>query len=180
MVYLQSFDFHSGNLLSYKELNYGRLIDWLDSLLALDPRSQYPLFAAARVYAEVPDAVRQRRMLDFIHRQFLVDPESRWQWLAHAAIVAKHQLKDLPLALRYAQDIDKFTLSRDVPLWARQMEVFILEDMNELQAAKILLGGLLASGKIDDPGERRFLEQRLRRMETSPPPPEPHARPKSH
>ena len=41
---------------------------------------------------------------------------------------------------------------RDVPLWARQMEIFILEDMNELEAARIMLGGLLGSGEIQRPG----------------------------
>jgi hypothetical protein len=52
-----------------------------------------------------------------------------------------------------------------VPLWARQMEIFILEDMNQLEAAKVLLGGLLQSGKIDDPAEARFLAQRLHELD---------------
>ena len=52
-----------------------------------------------------------------------------------------------------------------VPLWARQMEIFILEDMNELEAARILLGGLLESGAIHDPAEARFLQQRLEELE---------------
>ncbi len=165
MLYLQSFDFHAGNRIAYRELDYGRLIEWLDALLALDPRSQYPLFSAARIYAEVPDEARQRRMLEFIHRQFLADPETRWPWMAHAALVAKHRLNDLPLARRYAQAVERMTRSAGIPLWARQMEIFILEDMNELEAAKIMLGGLLASGKIEDPAERKFLEQRLLQMQ---------------
>jgi hypothetical protein len=37
--------------------------------------------------------------------------------------------------------------------------------MNELEAAKIMLGGLLASGRLQDPGERRFLKQRLDELE---------------
>jgi hypothetical protein len=45
------------------------------------------------------------------------------------------------------------------------MEIFILEDMNELEAAKIMLGGLLASGHLRDPGERRFLKERLDALE---------------
>ena len=87
-------------------------------------------------------------MLELIHEQFLLDPNRRWPWLAHAALLAKHRLKDLPLARRYAAAIDRHTTAVDVPLWARQMEIFILEDMNELEAARIMLGGLLASGRI--------------------------------
>ena len=158
MLYLQAFDLGP-------KLDYSRLIGWLRAILALDPRSQYPLFAAARVYAEVPDPARAREMLEFIHEQYLVDPNRRWPWLAHAALLAKHRLRDLPLARRYAAEIDRHTTAGDVPLWAKQMEVFILEDMNELEAARILLGGLLASGKIQDADEARFLRHKLEELE---------------
>jgi len=158
MLYLQAFDLRT--------LDYARLTAWLRALLELDPRGQHPLFTAARVYAEVPDAARSRLMLEFVHEQFLFDPNRRWPWLAHAALLAKHRLHDLPLARRYAAAIDRHTTAADVPLWARQMEIFILEDMNELQAARIMLGGLLASGKITDPAEAAFLKQRLEALET--------------
>lgn len=158
MLHLQAFDLGA-------QLDYPRLIAWLRAILALDPRSEYPLFTAARVYAEVADPARARLMLEFIHAQYLLDPNRRWPWLAHAALLAKHRLHDLPLARRYAADIDRRTTAADVPLWARQMEVFILEDMNELDAARILLGGLLASGKIRDADEARFLEGKLKELE---------------
>lgn len=146
-------------------LDYERLTGWLGAALELDPRGGYPLFAAARVYAEVPDSQRSRTALDFVYRQFFVDPDRRWPWLAHAALLAKHRLGDLPLARRYAQAIDTHTRTKDVPLWARQMEIFILEDMNELEAAKVVLGGLLESGAIGDPAEARFLRERLQALE---------------
>ena len=44
------------------------------------------------------------------------------------------------------------------------MQIFILEDMNELEAAKVMLGGLLATGRVADPAERRFLEKRLEEL----------------
>lgn len=155
MVYVQS----HGNP------DYGRLIGWLRSALELDPRGQYPLFLAARVYAETADPARNRIALEFVYREFLRDPDRRWPWLAHAALLAKHRLKDLPLARRYAQALERNTRARDVPLWARQMEIFILEDMNELEAARIMLGGLLQSGAVQDPAELRFLKQRLEELE---------------
>lgn len=157
MLHLQSYDLRS--------LDYGRLSGWLEAALELDPGSEYPLFAGARVYAEVPDRERSRTALEFVYRQFFADPDRRWPWLAHAALLAKHRLGDLPLARRYAQAIDRHTSAKDVPLWARQMEVFILEDMNELEAAKVMLGGLLERGDIDDPAEARFLHERLQELE---------------
>jgi len=165
MLYIQSVDFAAGEALPYRHLDYRRLVGWLRSILALDPRSDYPLFSAARVYAEVPDPARSRIALELVYEAFLEDPNRRWPWLAHAALLAKHRLKDLPLARRFAAAIDRHTTSQNVPLWAKQMEIFILEDMNELEAARIMLGGLLASGKIRDPAEARFLAKRLEELE---------------
>jgi hypothetical protein len=157
VLYLQSFDVQA--------VDYRRLLAWLNAVLELDPRSQYPLFLAARVYAENADAARSRMALQFVYEAFLEDPNRRWPWLAHGALLAKHRLKDLELARRYAQALERRTTSRDIPLWARQMEIFILEDMNELEAARIVLGGLIESGTVTDPAELRFLKQRLEEME---------------
>jgi hypothetical protein len=164
MLYLQAFDLHAGNELAYRRLDYARLVAWLRAILDTDPRSDYPLFAAARVYAEVPDERRARMMLEFVYEEFAKDPDRRWPWLAHAALLAKHRLRDLPLALRYATALERQTTGTDVPLWAKQMEIFILEDMNELDAARIMLGGLLETGRIADPAERRFLQWRLEQL----------------
>lgn len=165
MLYLQSFDLQALNRVPYQALNYDTVQHWLLRILWLDPKGQYPLMAASRLYAEVPDETKVRQMLEFIHRQFTADPNRRWRWLAHAAAIAKHRLRDLPLARRYAAAIQQHATEANVPLWAKQMEIFILEDMNELQTARIMIGGLLASGTIHDPAEIRFLDQRLRDIE---------------
>jgi hypothetical protein len=164
MLYLQSFDNRAANRTPYQKLDYERLIEWLDAIQALDPRSDYPLFSAARIYAENPDPVRSRRMLDYIHDAFLKDPNRRWPALAHAALLAKHRLKDLPLALRYAGAIEQYATDPKVPLWAKQMRIFILEDMSELDAAISLIANLLKSGHIQDPAEIRFLSERLQEL----------------
>jgi len=165
MLYVQGFDLRGDDATPYRRLDYGRLVEWLEAVLATDPRSAYPLFAAARIYAENPDPAKSRVALEFVYRAYLESPDTRWPWLAHAALVAKHRLKDLALARRYAAAIDRHTTDPGVPSWARQMEIFILEDMNELEAAKIMLGGLLASGRITDPAEARFLKERLEQLE---------------
>jgi hypothetical protein len=164
MLYLQSFDSRAANRTPYQKLDYGRLIEWLDAIQALDPRSDYPLFSAARIYAENPDAMRSRQMLEYIHESFLKDPNRRWPALAHAALLAKHRLKDLPLALRYAAAIEQHATDAKVPLWAKQMRIFVLEDMSELDAAVSLVANLLKSGQIRDPAEIRFLSDRLEEL----------------
>lgn len=165
MVWLLAFDSHAGNAAPYQSLDYVPLAQWLQSILATDPRSNYPLFAAARVYAENDDPDKARRMCEFVYEKFSEDPNRRWPLLAHVALIAKHRLHDLPLARRYAAALQQQTTDPTVPSWARQMEIFILEDMNELEAAKVMLGGLLATGRIRDAEEQRFLEQRLGQIE---------------
>jgi hypothetical protein len=81
--------------------------------------------------------------------------------------MAKHRLHDRGLALRYARAINQHAVSAEVPNWAKQMHIFVLEDMGEYETAKILLGGLLASGAITDPHEARFLTQRLNALQAA-------------
>ena len=165
MLYLQAFDYQAGSRVPYQDLDYDRLVDWLARILELDPRGQYPLMSASRLYAEVPGPAKQRKMLDFIYREYLRDPNRRWPWLAHATLLAKHQLKDLPLARKYAVALQQNTTAPDAPTWVRQMEPFILEDMNELEAAKVMIGGLLASGQVKDRRDFELLERRLKQLE---------------
>jgi hypothetical protein len=166
-LYLQAFDTQPGVSIPFLQLDYERVEAWLSRALDLDPVGQYPLLLASQVYAQVPDPVRQRRMLELVHRRFLEDPAHRWRWLAHAVIMAKHRLEDLELALVYARTLREHTQPDEAPAWARQLEIFIYEDMGQYEAASVLLGGLLDSGAVTDPHELRFLVQRLEQIENA-------------
>ncbi len=165
MLWLQAFDYQPGVSLAFADLDYARVVAWLERMLALDPGFQYPLLAAARLYGEVDDPARQRLMLDFVRREFAADPVRRWPWMAHAVYLARHRLHDPELALALARELAAVPADSGIPSWARQMHIFVLEDMGELESARILLGGLLESGEISDPHERRFLSQRLHELE---------------
>lgn len=161
-LYLQAFDNQPGISVPFLELDYARVTTWLRSNLVLDPVGQYPLMMAAHLYGQAPDPAKQRQMCEFVREQFSVDPNRRWRWLAHCAIMAKHRLGDTRLALSYAQAITREAASASG--WARQMQIFILEDLGEHEAATVLLGGLLASGEVIDPAEMHFLMERLKKL----------------
>lgn len=162
---LQALDDQPGIGLPFRALDYRRLTGWLGLALELDPIGQYPLILASRVYSQVPDPARQREVLDFVYREFFRDPPRRWPWLAHAALLARHRLHDMPLALRYARAVADHATGPGMPHWASQMPIFVLQDMGELKAAKIELGALLATGTVTDPRERHFLLGRYRELE---------------
>jgi len=165
MLWLQAFDHQAGISLPFKHLDYTRLAGWLALILQLDPRGQYPLLAASRLYSEVPDNARKRIMLEFVYDQFFLDPARRWPSLAHAVYVARHRLHDLPLALRYARALSDSVAAGTAPSWVGQMPIYVLEDMDEIESARALITGLLESGAIRDERELAFLRDRLRRLE---------------
>ena len=165
MLWLQAYDNPPGISIPFRNLDYSRVVAWLKAILRLDERAGYPLLAAARLYGEVPVPEKQRQMLDFVYSEFGKDPNHRWPWLAHAVFIARHRLHDMQLALQYSDALAKEVSDPTAPSWVKQMNIFVLEDMGEVEAAKVLLGGLLASGQITDPAEQRFLIRRLEEMQ---------------
>jgi len=164
-LYLQAFDNQPGISIPFLDLDYSRVTAWLDAILTLDPVGQYPLLMASQIYSQVPDPARQRHMCEFVRKQFDLDPNRRWRWLAHCAIVAKHRLGDTRLALAYAEAITRE--ARLASGWARQMRIFILEDLGEIESATVLLGGLLASGEVTDPKEIHFLTKKMEQLKAA-------------
>ena len=172
MLRLLAHDRQPGIGIPFMELDYDRLAGWLDAIVDLDPRADAPLLAAARLYGSVPDPGRQRKMFELVHRRFLEDPDRRWPWLAHAAVIARHRLGDPALALRYARAVTDHATGPRVPAWVRDMSALIAAETGELETARVLIGGLLHSGRVRDPREIRFLGARLAEIEarTAPPP----------
>jgi hypothetical protein len=164
-LWLQAFDNQPGISIPLHALDYRVVTEWLDTILELDPRGHYPMLVAARVYGSVSDRDKQREMMDYIYTRFSQDPDKHWRWLAHAVVVAKHDLKDMQLALKYANALADKATGENVPYWAKDMKIIVLEDMGRLEAAKILVGGLIASGEITDPHELNFLASKIRLLE---------------
>jgi len=88
-----------------------------------------------------------------------------WRWLAHVVITAKHELKDFDLALKYANALADEATGIDIPYWAKDMKIIVLEDMGQVEAAKILVGALIDSEEITDPYELNFLVQKIEVLE---------------
>jgi hypothetical protein len=162
---LQAFDNQPGVSISFHQLNYPRLTKWLDTILELDPEGHYPMLVAARVYGSVRNPEKQRVMMEYVFNKFNQNPNKYWRWLAHVIITAKHELKDFDLALKYANALAEKATGENVPYWAKDMKIIVLEDMGQLEAAKILVGALISSNEITDIYELNFLTQKIEALE---------------
>lgn len=160
-IWLQSFDNQPGLRLPYSALDYATVARWLSLIESLNSESNYPQLLAAYSYASLPNTEQQRIMLRYIHRSFKLDPVKNWRWLAQAALIAKHDLNDLPLALEYAMELHQLAQKNEIPYWVRDLPIIYLEDMGNYQAARILIGGLLAHGEISDRFELAYLQQKF-------------------
>ena len=163
MLHLQAYDDQPGAPLPWREMDYNNLQNWLAKALDLDPRSHYPLMAATEIYAAVSDQQRTSQMLDFVHERFAEDPNRRWPWLAHAALIAQHRLRDPQRAHRYAAELR--ARAPYAPPWARNLDALLAQN-NELQATRQLAGAMLATGQVRSERTLRELERILQATES--------------
>lgn len=166
-LYVQTFDTQAGRNLGLRTLDQAALRSWLSLSLDIHPEGAYPLLLASRVYASASQANEARQMLDLVHQRFLEAPNSRWPWLAHAVHVARHELNDVALAKLYARSLASQITDEKVPSWVRQLEIFLLEANSETEAARRLLGALIASGQVKNDAELRFLAERMKQLPAS-------------
>ena len=164
LLYVQGFDDQPGVQAPFRRLDFERVTGWLGLTLQLDPRGQYPLFLASRVYGEVGDPVKQRIMAEFVYQAFSANPNQRWDALANVAITTRHRIGDIVRAERYARALREQATGPDVPDWARQMDIFMLADMHDYERALQLLDGLIQGGQISDINELRLLRERRERI----------------
>ncbi len=162
---LQLHDNQAGKHINYSYLEYPVLGDWLLTLYDLNPMSNYPAFLATRVYSQVKDPRKIRQMIDVVGIIFDKKPEQHWRRMTEACLLAKHQLKDLPLALRLAQKVAEIPTSVDLPHWARDMKLILLDELNQFESAQLLISSMLQDGSIKDPDELRFLRSRLLKIQ---------------
>jgi len=160
-IRLQLHDNQAGKHIRYSQIDYERLVNWLDEIYQLNPQSEYPMMLASRVYSQTRDKTRLRIMLEYIDRTFMQNPQLHWRRLAEASVIAKHQLGDLQLALQMAEKLSSQPASVIMPRWARDMQFILLGDMNEFETAITIIVALLQSEAVNDPDEARFLQEKL-------------------
>ncbi|MBF0348805.1 MAG: hypothetical protein HQL81_14155 [Magnetococcales bacterium] len=164
MLWLQGFDDQPGLILPLRHLDDTTLEQWLELILSLDPRSDYPLFVALYLYAGTPDRVQTRIMLDFVQRHALLDLKQRWRWLAFAAVIAHHRLNDPQLALRYLDALFPALEQGDLPPWVFGERLSLLHATGQPERARRWIDTLQKQRPSHAPSETRFFSDWLEKL----------------
>ncbi len=165
LIRVQLHDNQKGQHVSYSHLDYETLSNWLMTLYNMNPASDYPAFLASRVYSNVQDEKKIRKMVNLIEALFNKNPQQHWRRMTEACLLLKHQLHDLPAALKIAEQIANLPATIKMPFWARDMRLILLDELNRLESAQILISSMLQSGEIKDNDELRFLRDRLLKIQ---------------
>lgn len=130
-----------------KDYDYPELGRWFRLLSGLDPVSDHVPTLAAYYFGatRVPKDVAV--VVDYLRVVGSVPAGEKWRWLAHAVYLAQHRMFDLSLALKMAYELARMPNSDTFPQWARQMPAFVLAKKGEKEAAREMMGNMIATDK---------------------------------
>lgn len=159
--YLQNAGDSGGRFSSLTKYDYSALEKWFYLLDELDSESNYTAAMAAYYYGVTPKTKDVRHVVSYLRSHTRKNPAKKWRWLAHAAYLAKHRIKDEKLALEIAKELAGLDVS-DMPLWTRQMPAFIMADMGDKEAARTIM--MVIMGTIPDlpEAEIRFMQNYIK------------------
>jgi len=153
-----------GRVTPLTEYNYALLYRWWKLLDLVDSRSNYTVTLAGYFYSQTLNTEGVRYVIAYLREHTRLDPVRNWRWLAHAAWLARHKVKDTALALDVALELENLDVA-DIPIWTKQLRAFVLADIGDREAARDLIRAILGSDRNIPKEERffmqRFLEERL-------------------
>lgn len=127
-----------GRATALKDYNYEHVVGWLETLRALDPRSQFHTYLAAHYFGLSPKSGDIRAIVDFIVRDADAQSSFKWPWLMQATVMAENRLKDLPLAVSIAQKLAALEYA-EIPVWVRFFPATLLLKLNRAEDARALV-----------------------------------------
>lgn len=155
-VMLQNLGNTGGLTINIEEYDYDALKGWFLLTDRLDPASNFMPFLAGYYFGAVQDPVKAGRIVDYLAVQGARPEKDKWRWLARAAYLARYSEKDTAKALKLSQQLAALYPRVNLPFWARQMPVFILQDRGEKEAALAMVLETLKSEAKTMPREETY------------------------
>jgi len=156
-----------GRFTELYKYDYKKLYAWFTLLDTLDNESDYVPFLASYYFSQTQHVPDVRYVVDYLYEHSAGRPEKKYWWLAQAAYLAEHKLKDSDLALKMAAPLEH---ADNAPYWVRQLPAFVHEKRGEMEDARRIIEHIETNSKDIPPSELRFMtyfvKERLHRLET--------------
>lgn len=134
-----------GRVTALKDYDYDSLAQWFFVQDSLDPHSSYMPYLAAYYFSAVQNPEKFRPIIDYLKEVGQRPEGEKWRWLAQAVFMARFKMNDMDLALELAEVLAQ-SEAEDVPAWARQMPVFVLNAKGNKMGAYALMLQILKTG----------------------------------
>lgn len=139
--------------------NYDELVKWFFMASRLDSQSNFIPFLAAYYYGAATDKDKLRTLLTYLYEAGQKPGGERWRWLGHGTFIARYQVEDLDLAMKFAQRLASLD-EPDMPVWTSQLPVFILSARGDRdEALSLMLEILKSSADRVHPNEVNFMRE---------------------
>lgn len=157
---LQTLGDDGGRVTPLKKYDYAKLAAWFGLLKKLDAVSDHVPLIAAYYFGATREPDQARIVANYLAEIGQNPSGEKWRWLAHAVFLARYRANDLDLALSFAEKLAALQLDhgREMPIWARQMPVFVLTAKGEKDAARAIMAGILMTDKNLKPNEINFMK----------------------
>ncbi len=157
---LQNFGEMGRDTTPLKDYNYDKLHDWFFLLHELDPIADHVPMLAAHYFGGTVVPYQSSKVVSYLSVAGKIRAPEKWRWLAQAAYLAQHRMHNLDEALKYAYQLQRLSrdYSIDMPQWARQMPVFVLNNRGEKAASRALMENLLVTEKNMHPTEINYMK----------------------
>ena len=139
---VQNFGNTGGRVTPIKDYDFEKLGGWLNLHYTLDPKSNLVPYMAAYYFGASQDPTKIRPIIEYLRIAGNSAEGEKWRWLAQAVYLARFKLKDLNLALEIAGDVAEIQ-NDDMPDWTRHMQVNVLNQQGEKEAALQLMLSIL-------------------------------------
>lgn len=145
-VMMQNLGNNGGRTTRFDDYNYDALAAWFSLADKLDPQADFMPFLAGYYFGAVDDPLKAARVVDYLAEQGMKSYPQKWRWLARAAFLARFSEKNTDKALKLSEWLAALYPAVPLPLWARQMPVFILQERGEREAALAMTLETLRAG----------------------------------
>jgi hypothetical protein len=148
-----------GRFTALKLYDYNKLYQWFKLLDTLDSKSNFVPSIAAYYYSQTQNTPDVKHVVKYLEEHAWLDDYNKyhkWWWLSQAVYLSNHKLKDKDWALQIAKKLAE-TPRNDIPIWAKQMPAFILEQKGEEEQAMGIIASILENVEKIDEGELNFM-----------------------